>query len=607
MLVADWCKVCHTLKEGLAETNNLSYLPIQRNGNVTHVPLVWADVTDYYNSSKIYEAQTSRIPELQILVGGKLVEGVSYFFDVENPPRDMAKALGSQVVLLLDEIESPPSPSSANISSIESKDLSSKGIVLIGTGKEPMEVPLFVGHSFRSIKNILADKGVSPESIVTLFGSGGTNERSSVKETTYWIESESYGRWSNGSIRGSLRHKNPDGLISSESTLNLENLGSVFNKAKNDGAKTLLFVYSGHGGKNGLPMWGKNIPLKKEPLQRLHSQSGIPSVILSGNCYGGQFAGAPSCGFFGARPDTLASGCWENENARVKDYVATFFKTLEDPKYSDFDGDGSVTLEEAHWFATLYGAQTDITYSTLDHLAEEYFEKYPNRLSNQISVAELFGLVKEIGTAGEIRAVETLLENKAEDFQVFLKNREVSIDGDFSGNIKIDVFGVEPEVLKINEVSINKLDQLAKQYKVAWGFKDPYVFLRWKIKYLSPFTQQDAQIIEEDPDLVPMAKLLVDDKNNYPNSLFVSFQALEEDAGGFPLLFYEYDTRLRASVAKTEYDLNRLFSPTYRQQTAQVAKRLLYKKEVQQGRVKDLARYYNVVNCESTPFEFMFK
>ena len=41
----------------------------------------------------------------------------------------------------------------------------------------------------------------------------------------------------------------------------------------------------------------------------LHEHGGGDDVLVSGNCFGGVMARATSCGFFGARPDIVATGC----------------------------------------------------------------------------------------------------------------------------------------------------------------------------------------------------------------------------------------------------------------------------------------------------------
>ena len=66
-------------------------------------------------------------------------------------------------------------------------------------------------------------------------------------------------------------------------------------------------------------------------LRSLHEHSGGDNVLVSGNCFGGVMARATSCGFFGARPDIIATGCQADaaEVAQSRDYLHMFFSSLD--------------------------------------------------------------------------------------------------------------------------------------------------------------------------------------------------------------------------------------------------------------------------------------
>lgn len=175
-----------------------------------------------------------------------------------------------------------------------------------------------------------------------------------------------------------------------------DNLASLFEALRARGATRNLFVFVGHGSPEGAGLWSHVTPLSPDDLATLHTHGGGDDVLVSGNCYGGVMARAMSCGFFAARPDIVATGCQADaaQVAQSRDYLKMFFGSLEadELRRADADRDGSISFEEAHWFATAYGDLRNITYTTLDALADEWFEANPAALPARMSVAELRSL-----------------------------------------------------------------------------------------------------------------------------------------------------------------------------------------------------------------------
>jgi hypothetical protein len=172
-----------------------------------------------------------------------------------------------------------------------------------------------------------------------------------------------------------------------------------------------LLVLVGHGAPEGAGMWGHPAGLTPDDLHALHRFGGGDDVLVSGNCFGGVMARATSCGFFGARPDVVATGCQAHaaQVAQSADYLHAFFGSLDRGTVAsaDADRDGHVSFEEAHWQATLYGDERNVTYTTLDALAEEWFERHPDGLPASLTVGEIQDLARR-GSAAEQRAVRSL-------------------------------------------------------------------------------------------------------------------------------------------------------------------------------------------------------
>ncbi|MET0291188.1 MAG: hypothetical protein ABW136_02415 [Steroidobacteraceae bacterium] len=176
----------------------------------------------------------------------------------------------------------------------------------------------------------------------------------------------------------------------------LPNLSTLFKGLQQTGPSRNLFVFVGHGGPDGAGLWGQLATLTPEDLGALHRTGKGDDVIVSGNCFGGVMARAMSCGFFAARPDIVASGCQADalEVAASRDYLKMFFAsvTAEERGRADTDRDGEVTFEEAHWYASVHGDSRNVTYTTLDALADEWFRAHPQDLPARLTVGELHKL-----------------------------------------------------------------------------------------------------------------------------------------------------------------------------------------------------------------------
>ena len=271
--------------------------------------------------------------------------------------------------------------------------LQAVNVVLMSTGNGAVDNPIFNAIRSEEIQQVLTGEfGVTPAQLRVFHGSGEQRGFNAVEQT-----------------RGALRFVRRD--LPGAQPFRLQSLTDIFEQARRQAPTRNLFVLIGHGGPDGAPMWGQPAALGPEELQTLHRHGNSDDVLVSGNCFGGVLAQAMSCGFFGARPDTVATGCQADaaEVAQSKDYLHVFFSVLSKARRHqvDADGNGQVSFDEAHWYATQYGDERNITYSTVDALAEDYFGQHPDALPAELPLSD----VRQLATgapAAERAALQTL-------------------------------------------------------------------------------------------------------------------------------------------------------------------------------------------------------
>jgi hypothetical protein len=257
--------------------------------------------------------------------------------------------------------------------------LESANVVLASTGAGALENPIFNAIRSEEIERTLkTDAGVAPEQIQVLYGGGPQRGYNAVEQS--------------GNMLRFIRRELPGAR-----PFRLQTLAEVFERAGLKAPTRNLLVFIGHGGPQGAPLWSQPAPLGPGELGALHALGHSDDVLVSGNCYGGVLALSTSCGFFSARPDTIASGCQADaaEVAQSTDYLKVFFESLTSRReQANFDGHGDITFEEAHWEATLNGDPRNITYSTVDALAEAYFKLRPQQLPQELPLSEITGLAE---------------------------------------------------------------------------------------------------------------------------------------------------------------------------------------------------------------------
>jgi hypothetical protein len=273
--------------------------------------------------------------------------------------------------------------------------LAAANVLLASTGAGATDNPIFNAIRIEEIEQALTQSvGIDAARIQVRYGSGLERGFNAVEAT-----------------RTGLRYVRRD--VPRAESFTIQSLAAFFDGVRAHPASHNLVVLVGHGGPDGAPLWGQIAPLGPEEMKFLHARGQGTDVLVSGNCYGGVLAQAVSCGFFGARPDTVATGCQANaaEVAQSQDYLHAYFEAFTAGKLAqaDADGDGSVSFDEAHWYATRFGDPRNITFSTVDALAERWFDAHPAELPEDISLAELQQLAAATGAA-EREALKTLTQ-----------------------------------------------------------------------------------------------------------------------------------------------------------------------------------------------------
>lgn len=179
--------------------------------------------------------------------------------------------------------------------------------------------------------------------------------------------------------------------VKADFAADLDGLQDWFSTIKNSEKNNHLIVQVGHSGPNGSPVWGHSLPLDKPLLQSTIEKTGKDTVLVSGSCHSGLFAGAASCGFYAAHPEAIATGCQTSLSAieASDDYLKFFFS---DDKQRDLNNDEKVTFNEAHWYASSRLEHHNISYTDTDAIIDDYFLKHPESLGQGISLQKLKGL-----------------------------------------------------------------------------------------------------------------------------------------------------------------------------------------------------------------------
>jgi hypothetical protein len=180
----------------------------------------------------------------------------------------------------------------------------------------------------------------------------------------------------------------------------LENFESIFVKALASGQEPLFVYIAAHGLQgehprdNHVELWGGE-PLTVSLLDELEGDSTRPLRLVITSCYSGGFADlafahadpsagptrAPRCGLFAGTWDRQTSGCDPNPDRRSQEsYSIHLLHALrgEDrdgkhlpPDELDLDGDGKISLLEAHTRARIASHSIDVPTTTSERYLRE--------------------------------------------------------------------------------------------------------------------------------------------------------------------------------------------------------------------------------------------
>ncbi len=293
----------------------------------------------------------------------------------------------------------------------------SHNVLILGTATLPLDNPLFTGMTIEKIQKVIAPLVLSKP--IVLYGSGPLPHCDTCqvapeknKDSAAMSDQSATAAISENSETANQRQLIKYALTADASPTRA-NIASFFEAAKESRAEKNLIVLVGHGTKDGFPTWLNLQKLSPNEMGRMTKRSGATNVMVSGNCYGGIMANSVSCGFFAANPRVPASGCWEDAESgkSLKDYTSLFFESLNDES-ADYDRDGVLTFSEAHAHAIQHSVSHDKPYSTLDALADEFFEKNPQDRIERITSQFLVKLAQSHGSQEEIALAKTLLGNK---------------------------------------------------------------------------------------------------------------------------------------------------------------------------------------------------
>ena len=318
---------------------------------------------------------------------------------------------------------------------LKEKDLSKTNILYLGNADRPDNNPLFTSVVIKTIQaNLEKEMGFDNDRQgITLFGSG----RNDAKDILKMAKRDHY----------ELVSFPPTKIING--SFNRKNLRDLFNHLGQYKKKNNLIIMVGHGAKDGGLLWFEKERLKKRELKKMLLQTKSQNIIVSGTCYGGQFYDSVSCGFFAAHPKTPSIGCWSSEDdiSSKKDYTRTFFSSLKKDlfKKADTNGDGELSFQEMHWYASLNSSPQDLPFTSLDGLARKFFQKYPKSLKMVTTLKSIKDLI-DFANPGEKFVLQKLIKNFDEKETILMEE------------MPTQTFKLEDEIVKIKIDALNPLD-----------------------------------------------------------------------------------------------------------------------------------------------------
>jgi len=222
-----------------------------------------------------------------------------------------------------------------------------------------------------------------------------------------------------------------------------ENLRLALERASKVGEAPLLVYLAGHGQRGeqpaeaGMDLWGQ-VPLQAFELAAVLDAGARPVRLVMTTCFSGGFAelvfvdadatkrrpARGRCGLFAATAEREASGCDPNpDRAAQEGYGLHFLNALAgrdragQPAAIDLDGDGRVSLLEAHARARSFSAGIDVPTTT----SERWLRAVPGLKGRSVAIslpedeAVISALAAELAVVGRELEVSGLLEQVQKD------------------------------------------------------------------------------------------------------------------------------------------------------------------------------------------------
>ncbi|MGF1642795.1 MAG: hypothetical protein ACFCUJ_04070 [Thiotrichales bacterium] len=268
----------------------------------------------------------------------------------------------------------------------------------------PQESQVSIESNVIWIDRVMRDLGFAPRTMLFAGGDAGLLDvvlhRPDDPEVRRWLPLARIHGEPHTGVGRFRRHQVPGGPTAADAAaVDTALRGELQRLAPGDG---LLFIFNGHGAwgtpnaaHNTLRLWGESALDVRTYAELLTlKRSGATVRHVFPQCYAGGFVRAlfdqparprldeiksGQCGFFAVPEHLEAEGCTPGiDVAEYRDYSTYFFAALagEDrlgralTRDPDLDGDGSVSLGEAHAYAYTEGHSTDLPFATSEYLLE---------------------------------------------------------------------------------------------------------------------------------------------------------------------------------------------------------------------------------------------
>jgi hypothetical protein len=285
--------------------------------------------------------------------------------------------------------------------------LTRSNIILWGAAEKPLKNAAFIAQRIREIRASL-ETNLSPPlpKFITLYGGDHQNN---ANDTSAIVD-------------GQVQFFRAD--VNADLSATAEGIGSVLTAIKRSEDSRSLLIHVGHSGPAGAPLWGQLGTLQP---QDLHAVGSNKLIMVSGGCHSGLFARAVQCGFFAAHPEVIATGCEKSASAieSADDYLRLFFSGITSKgRGTDSNRDGKISLSEAHWYASARIEDHQLSYTTVDALADNYFAADVTLMPKTMTVSAIRRLVtpENGATPEEVKAMQSLTATLRRDEVIALSD-----------------------------------------------------------------------------------------------------------------------------------------------------------------------------------------